>query len=88
LSPAHLLPYEVLQQRYKELLIKSEEARTVVNLERRQIGEQFRIFGRPQVPERPVGPSRLGVNLAGTFAGLGLGFVLLRLRERSNETCD
>jgi uncharacterized protein involved in exopolysaccharide biosynthesis len=80
LSPSDLLPYEVLQETYKTLLFKGEESGLAMNLERRQIGEQLRVTDPPRLPERPVGPSRLGVNLAGTFAGFGLGLVLMRRR--------
>jgi uncharacterized protein involved in exopolysaccharide biosynthesis len=86
LSQADLLPYEVLKERYKALLIKSEEARLVANLERRQIGERFRIIDPPRLPERPVGPSRIAVNVAGTLAGLGLGLVVVGVRGRSKKT--
>jgi len=85
LSQADLLPYEVVRDRYRQLLVRNEEARSVANLERRQLGEQFRIVEGARVPERPVGPSRLGVNVAGAFAGLGLGFVLVAVRGRSKD---
>ena len=85
LSQADLLPYEVVRDRYRQLLVRSEEARSVANLERRQLGEQFKIVEGARVPERPVGPSRLGVNVAGTLAGLGLGFVLVAVRGRSTD---
>lgn len=77
LSQADLRPYEVLQETYKALLTKGQESRIAANLERRQIGEQLRIVEVPRVPERPVGPSRVGVNVVGTFAGLGIGLVLV-----------
>jgi uncharacterized protein involved in exopolysaccharide biosynthesis len=83
LSQADLLPYEVLQERYKTLLVKKEEAMTAINLERRQIGEQFKVIDGAKVPDRPVGPNRLAVNAAGTFAGLSLGLGLLAIRRRS-----
>ena len=86
LSQADLLPYEVLQERYRTLLIQAEELRTAANLERRQIGEQFRLVNAARLPERPVGPSRLSVNLAGTFAGFGLGLVLVVGLSRATKT--
>jgi uncharacterized protein involved in exopolysaccharide biosynthesis len=57
----------------------------VVNLERRQIGEQFRVIDGARRPERPVGPSRTGVNVAGTLVGLSLSLVFLGVRGRSQE---
>jgi uncharacterized protein involved in exopolysaccharide biosynthesis len=88
LSEAHLLPYEVLQERYKALLIKAEESKIATSVERRQIGEQFRIVEAPRLPERPVGPSRFGVNVVGTFAGLALGLIFVSLRGSSNRTSE
>lgn len=54
-----------------------------VNLERRQIGEQFRVLDPARLPERPVGPDRLRVNVAGTSSGFALGLVFIGRRRRS-----
>ena len=83
LSQADPLPYEVVRDRYRQLLVRSEEIRSAENLERRALGEQFRIVEGARVPERPIGPSRGAVNVAGALAGLGLGFVLVGVRGRS-----
>jgi hypothetical protein len=89
LSQADLLPYEVLQERYKALLVKREESRIAAILEQRFTGEQFQVTGPARLPERPVGPSRLGVNLVGTFAGLGLGLAFVGVRGRAkNDSND
>ena len=85
LSQADLLPYELLQERYRTLLIKGEESRIAADVERSQIGEQFVVIDPARLPERPVGPSRLGVNVAGTFAGLGLGLILFCVRDRASR---
>ena len=85
LSQADLLPYEVLQERYKALIVKSEEAKAAANFERRQIGERFVIIDPPRRADRPVGPNRLSVNMAGTFAGLGVGLLLVGVRGRTKE---
>ena len=82
LSQADVLPYEVLQETYKTFLVKNLEAKITANLERRQIGMQFRVIDAARVPEQPVGPSRLRVNVMGGFAGLGLGLVLLGVSVR------
>ena len=86
LSQADLLPYEVLQERYKALLIMGEESGAAANLERHMVGEQFKVVETARKPERPVGPSRLGVNAVGTLAGFALGLVLVGVRGRSEET--
>jgi uncharacterized protein involved in exopolysaccharide biosynthesis len=86
LSRADLLAYEVMEEGYKTLLVKREDARMAQDLERRTIGEQFRIIDPPRLPARPLGPSRLAVNVGGGFAGLALGLVLVGVRSRSKQT--
>jgi hypothetical protein len=81
LSQADLLPYEVLQERYKALLIKREDTRTASEF----VGEQFKIVDPARLPERPIGPNRLGVNVLGTLAGLGVGLIAVVVRGRSKN---
>src|SRR5262249_30597857 len=71
--------YETLQRTYTGLLAKSQEAQVAANVERRQIGEQFKVIDPARVPERPVSPDRLKLNAIGIVAGLllGLGVVAL-----------
>jgi polysaccharide chain length determinant protein (PEP-CTERM system associated) len=81
--------YSTLQELYAGLLAKNEESKLAVNLESRQIGEQFRILDPARVPERPFSPNRLRLNAMGTFAGVavGLAFVLLlEWRDTSLKT--
>jgi polysaccharide chain length determinant protein (PEP-CTERM system associated) len=78
--------YETLRQVYTSLLTKNENARASANLERRQIGEQFKMLEPARLPERPISPNRLQMNGMGTLGGLavGLGLVLLlEYRDRS-----
>jgi uncharacterized protein involved in exopolysaccharide biosynthesis len=85
LSRADLLPYEVLQESYRTLLTRAEDARTTEALERRQIGDQFRILEPPRLPNAPLGPSRVSVSVWGAFAGLGVGLLILGVRSRSRQ---
>jgi polysaccharide chain length determinant protein (PEP-CTERM system associated) len=78
--------YDTLQETYRELLSKSENSKMAASLEQRQIGEQFRILDPPRVPEKPFSPNRPRINLLGTLAGLGLGLLLVGLREYSDST--
>jgi polysaccharide chain length determinant protein (PEP-CTERM system associated) len=73
--------YNTLQESYTSLLKKSQDSNIAVNLERRQIGEQFRILDGARLPERPVSPNRLQINLLGILAGLALGVGLVALLE-------
>ncbi len=73
--------YNTLEKQYLDLLRKSEESKIAVNLERRQVGEQFKVIDTARLPERPSKPNRLQMNAVGLFAGLGLGLALVALLE-------
>jgi polysaccharide chain length determinant protein (PEP-CTERM system associated) len=73
--------YATLQESYTSLLKRSEEAKISVNMERRQIGEQFRIIDGARLPEKPVSPNRRRINLLGLFGGLAVGLALAALLE-------
>jgi uncharacterized protein involved in exopolysaccharide biosynthesis len=78
--------YDTLQDQYRTLLRKSEDSKIAVNLERRQIGEQFKIIDGARLPERPISPDRVRFNLMGILAGLGLGLALVALLEYRDTT--
>jgi polysaccharide chain length determinant protein (PEP-CTERM system associated) len=83
--------YTTLQEGYTSLLKRNEESKIAMNLERRQIGEQFRIIDGARLPERPVSPDRTRINLLGLLAGLGVGLALaalLEYRDTSFKTDD
>jgi polysaccharide chain length determinant protein (PEP-CTERM system associated) len=73
--------YDTLQANYKQLLSKSEDSKVAANLERRQIGEQFRVLDPARVPERPVSPKRIQINGMGAALGLLIGLGLIGLME-------
>ena len=73
--------YETLQKVYTNLLAKSEDAKVAANLERRQIGEQFKVIDAARLPERPFSPDRTLINAGGIVGGLLLGFALIALIE-------
>ena len=52
-----------------------------LDLERRQIGEQFRIVDEARVPDKPVSPVRIQISVAGLGLGLLLGLALGALFE-------
>jgi uncharacterized protein involved in exopolysaccharide biosynthesis len=74
---ADMLLFEVLQDRYRNLLTKREDAK----LARRVVGEQYRILEGARVPDRPIGPSRASVNATGAVAGLALSIGALAFRR-------
>ena len=73
--------YKTLQDSYTSLLSKKEESKIAANLERRQIGEQFKLLDPAQLPEKPFTPNRLLINGAGVVGGLALGLLLIALGE-------
>jgi polysaccharide chain length determinant protein (PEP-CTERM system associated) len=78
--------YDTLQANYKQLLAKSEDSKVAANLERRQIGEQFRVLDAARVPERPVSPKRIQINGMGAALGLLIGFALIGLMEYKDSS--
>jgi uncharacterized protein involved in exopolysaccharide biosynthesis len=83
--------YDALDQQYRQLQTRSQQARIAADLERRQIGEQFRLLDPARLPVRPFSPDRLRLNLMGAMAGFGLGIALLALieyRDTSFRTDD
>jgi polysaccharide chain length determinant protein (PEP-CTERM system associated) len=83
--------YTTLQTTYQNLLSKSEEAKIASNLERRQIGEQFKIIDAAPLPQRPYSPDRTKIIVLGTVLALGVGFGLagvLEFLDKSLRTED
>jgi uncharacterized protein involved in exopolysaccharide biosynthesis len=78
--------YETLQAVYKDFLAKRETTQASVDLERRQIGEQFTLIDQARVPERPFSPDRTYINMFGLLGGLALGLALVALVEYRDST--
>src|SRR5206468_5102311 len=66
---------------YVSLLGKKEDSKISENLERRQIGEQFKILDPAREPEKPISPKRLQLDMMGSVFGLMLGLGLTALLE-------
>ena len=83
--------YDTLESGYKGLLTKKEEAQVAANLERHQIGEQFKILDPARLPERPFSPNRPLLYTVGAAIGLTCGLLLagfLEYRDTSLKTDD
>ena len=80
--------YNTLQTTYQSLLAKREESNLAANLERRSIGEQFRILDPARVPERPFSPNLLMITRAGPVAvsSWGCSWSVWEYRESSFKT--
>jgi polysaccharide chain length determinant protein (PEP-CTERM system associated) len=73
--------YETQQQTYRGLLQKKEESQISANLEKRQIGEQFKILDPARLPEQPASPDRPRLYLIAALIALATGFGLAALAE-------
>jgi polysaccharide chain length determinant protein (PEP-CTERM system associated) len=78
--------YDTVRQQYDVLLRRSEESKIAANLERRQIGEQFRVIDGARLPERPYSPDRVRMNMLGAAGGFGLGFAIVALLAYRDTT--
>jgi len=78
--------YDTLQRTYTSLLTKKQDSMLSANLERRQIGEQFKVLDAARPAERPFSPNRLRLNLLGALAGLALGLSLVAFIEYRDTT--
>jgi len=78
--------YETSKATYQSLLARREEAGIAADLERQQVGQQFKTLDPARLPEKPSGPNRQRINLIAAAAGLALGIgltVLLEIRDQS-----
>jgi uncharacterized protein involved in exopolysaccharide biosynthesis len=73
--------YQTLLNSYHGLSAKREESALSANLERKNVGEQFRVLDPPRVPERPFSPDRVNLQMTGTAAGLIVGLALVGFLE-------
>ena len=83
--------YDTTQKHYQSLLSKTEDSKIAANLERREIGEQFKILDPARTAEKPFSPNRARINLFGLLAGIGFGLGmagLLEYRDSSFRTQD
>ena len=79
--------YDILKKTYDSLLTKREDSKLAANLERRQIGEQFRILDPAPLPVRPSNQvQRLALSFSGAVLGLALGLLLTALLEHRDSS--
>ena len=78
------LDFETLQARYRALRTMAEDARMSAGMERRQIGQQFKVIDAARLSEQPVASGQHKLSLLGGGIGLlaGLGIAFRRPRPR------
>lgn len=74
--------YDTLQQNYRGLLAKKQESSMAANLERQQIGAQFKVLDPARLPEEPFAPNRGRLYALAALAGLGIGLLAAASFER------
>ncbi len=79
--------YSTMQTAYENLLTKRQDSAIAANLERRQIGEQFKLLDVASLPAAPYNQvQRLGVMASGAIAGLLVGLLLVGWLERRDSS--
>ena len=73
--------YATIQESYKNLLTKSQDAKIAANLEENQVGEQFKVLDQPAVSDQAATTNRTRINALGAFLGFVIGFGIVALRE-------
>jgi polysaccharide chain length determinant protein (PEP-CTERM system associated) len=73
--------YDTQQQTYRGLLQKKEESQIAANLEKRQIGEQFKILDPARMPEKPTSPDRPRLYLIALLVAIASGLGIAALAE-------
>jgi polysaccharide chain length determinant protein (PEP-CTERM system associated) len=78
--------YDTIKGIHEGLVAKRESAAMSVDVQRRQIGEQFVLLDAAQIPQKPISPNRLTINIFGLVGGLALGLLLVILLEYRDST--
>ncbi len=78
--------YDTVQKIYGSLLAKKEDSKISANLERQQVGEQFKMLDPARLPERPYTPNRVRIALIGLALGLVFGVGLAGFLEYRDTT--
>jgi polysaccharide chain length determinant protein (PEP-CTERM system associated) len=73
--------YDNAKAQYQSLLQKESQSELATNLEKRQLGEQFRVIDPASLPEKPVEPNSLEFILAGWLLGVMAGIALTTVKQ-------
>jgi uncharacterized protein involved in exopolysaccharide biosynthesis len=70
---------QALQESYRSILHKHEDAKMALSMEERHIGELAMVISGGSLPETPVGPAVLPFLVWGAFGGLATSLLLMLL---------
>jgi uncharacterized protein involved in exopolysaccharide biosynthesis len=73
--------YDTLQDSYRSLLTRKQESEIAANLERQQIGAQFKVLDPARLPERPFAPNRQAFTAVAATGALGVGLLFAGVLE-------
>jgi uncharacterized protein involved in exopolysaccharide biosynthesis len=71
------IEHDAMKTVYRDLMLKRQQARMAADLERRQIGEQFKLLDPARLPETPISPDRVRLTVFGAVVGFGLGLAMM-----------
>jgi uncharacterized protein involved in exopolysaccharide biosynthesis len=83
--------YDTLEKVYSDLLAKKENSQISANLEREQVGEQFRVLDPARLPEKAFTPNRPRIAMFAAAGGVLFALLLigfLEYRDQSLRTED
>lgn len=78
--------YDQLSTSYRDFSARRQQAVVQANLERKQLGEQFRILEAAFPAPNPTSPNRILILVVGVVFGLGLGGAVGLMAEASDST--
>ncbi len=78
--------YDHLRQSYLDFSQRRQQADVQANLERKQLGEQFRILESAFPAPRPSSPNRLLILVVGMLLGVGLGTAAGLIAENADTS--
>lgn len=78
--------YESLSTAFQDFSARRQQAAVQANLERKQLGEQFRILESAFAAPRPSSPNRILMLFVGVMVGLGVGVAMGLVLEASDSS--
>lgn len=77
---------DALNQEITGLEKIDQQSELSADMDKHQVGQEFRILDPPSLPSTPSSPPRLKISIAALIAGLGLGIVVAYFRAKCNPT--